>query len=86
MLKQKVKSLKTCADFQNKWFEKENRDLEEMRAKDSIEEDIKLIEQKHQQLQEEFLSLKINLGEITYGLVGLLRRLKVLEGGKKVRI
>ena len=42
----------TGADFQNKWFEEAKRDLEEMRAKDPIEEDIKLIEQKHQQLEE----------------------------------
>ena len=55
-----------------------------MRAKDPVEEDIKLIEQKHQQLEEKFLSLKIDLVETTYGLVGLLRRLKVLKPGKKV--
>ena len=47
LLKQEVESLKTGADFQNKWFEEAKRDLEEMRAKDPIEEDIKLIEQKH---------------------------------------
>ena len=79
-------SLKTGADFQNKWFEEIKRDLEETRAKDPIEEDIKLIEQKHQQLEEKFLSLKIDLDKITYSLVGLLRRLKVLKRGKKVRI
>ena len=57
-----------------------------MRAKDPIEEGIKLIEQKHQQLEEKNLSLKTDLGETTCGLVGLLRRLKVLKLGKKVRI
>ena len=84
MLKQEVKSLKTSAGFQNIWFEKAKRDLEMMRAKDPVEEDIKLIEQKHQQLEEKFLRLKIDLVETTYGLVGLLRRLKVLKPGKKV--
>ena len=57
-----------------------------MRARDPIEEDIKLIEQKHQQLEEKFLSLKIDPAGINYGLVGLLRKLKVLKRGKKVRI
>ena len=52
LLKQEVESLKTGAYFQKKWFEEAKRDLEEMRAKDPIEEDIKLIEQKHQQLGE----------------------------------
>ena len=52
LLNQEVESLKTGADFQNKWFEEAKKDLEEMRAKDPIEEDIKLIEQKHQQLGE----------------------------------
>ena len=86
LLKQEVESLKAAADFQNKWFEKAKRDLEEMKARDPIEEDIKLIEQKRQQLVERFLSLKIDSGRISYSLVGLLRRLKVLKGGKKVRI
>ena len=49
LLKQKVESLKASADFQNKWFEEVKGDLQEMRAKYPIEEDIKLIEQKHQQ-------------------------------------
>ena len=44
--------------FQNKWFEEAKRDLEEMRAKDPIEEDIKLIEQKHQQLEEKISELE----------------------------
>ena len=39
LLKQEVESLKASADFQNKWFEEAKRDLEEMRAKDPIEED-----------------------------------------------
>ena len=43
LLKQEVESLKTGADFQNKWFEETKRDLEEMRARNPIEEDIKLI-------------------------------------------
>ena len=58
LLKQEVESLKASADFQNKWFEEAKRDLEEMRAKDSIEEDIKLIEQKHQQLEEKISELE----------------------------
>ena len=49
MLKQKVESLKASAGFQNKWFEEVKGDLQEMRAKYPIEDDIKLIEQKHQQ-------------------------------------
>ena len=85
-LKQEVESLKTGTDFKNKWFEKAKRDLEEMRAQDPSEEDIKLLGQKHQQLDEKILCLKIDLGEITYGLIGLLRRQKVLKHGKKVRI
>ena len=40
LLKQEVESLKTGVDFQNKWFEETKRDLEEMRAKDPIKEDI----------------------------------------------
>ena len=52
LLKQEVESLTTGADFQNKWFEEAKKDLEEMRAKDPIEEDIKLIERKHHQLEE----------------------------------
>ena len=58
LLKQEVESLKAIADFQNKWFEEAKRDLEEMRAKDPIEEDIKLIEQKHQQLEEKISELE----------------------------
>ena len=58
LLKQEVESLKASADFQNKWFEEAKRDLEEMRAKDPIEEDIKLIEQKHQQLEEKISGLE----------------------------
>ena len=85
MLKQKAECLKRGADFQNKWFKEVKRDLEEMRARGVIEEDIKLIEQKHQQLQQKFLSLKIDPGGITHGLVGLLRRQKMTRG-KKVRI
>ena len=85
-LKQEVESLKTGTDFENKWLEEAKRDLEEMRAKDPSEEDIQLIGQKHQQLEEKILCLKIDLGEITYGLIGLLRRQKVLKRGKKVRI
>ena len=52
LLEQKIESLKTSADFPSKWFEEAKRELEEMRAKDPIEEDIKLIDQKHQQLEE----------------------------------
>ena len=55
-LKQGVESLKASADFQNKWFEEAKKDLEEMRAKDPIEED-KLIQQK-QQLEEKIPDLE----------------------------
>ena len=58
LLKQEVKSLTASADFQNKWFEEAKRDLEEMRTKDPIEEDIKPIEQKHQQLEETISELQ----------------------------
>ena len=58
LIKQEVESLKASADFQNKWFEQAKRDLEETRAKDPIEEDIKLIEQKHQQLEEKISELE----------------------------
>ena len=58
LLNQEVESLKTGADFQNKWFEEAKKDLEEMRAKDPIEEDIKLIEHKHQQLEEKIFELE----------------------------
>ena len=34
------------------------RDLEKMRAKDPVEEDIKLIEQEHQQLEEKISELE----------------------------
>ena len=43
-VKQEVESSKTGADFQNKWFEEAKTDLEKIRARDPIEEDIKLIE------------------------------------------
>ena len=52
LLEQEIESLKTSADFPSIWFEEAKRELEEMRAKDPIEEDIKLIDQKHQQLEE----------------------------------
>ena len=52
----------------------------------SYKEGIELIEQKHQQLEEKLLSLKIDSGGIIYGLLGLLRILKVLKRGRKVRI
>ena len=52
LLKQEVESLKTGADFQNKWFEETKRNL------NPIEEDIKLIEQKLQQLEEKISDLE----------------------------
>ena len=58
LLKQEVESLKASADFQSKWFEEAKRDLEEMRVKDPIEEDIKLIEQRHQRLEEKISELE----------------------------
>ena len=51
LLKQ-VESLKTGRDFQNNWFEETKKDLDEMRAKDLIEKDIKLIDLKDLQLEE----------------------------------
>ena len=54
-----------------------------MRARDPIAKDIKLMEQKHQQLEKKNLSLKIDLGGIAYGLVSLLKRLKRLKLGEK---
>ena len=87
LLKQEVESLKTGADFQNKWFEEAKRNLEEMRAKNPIE-DIKLIIQKHQQLEEKISELeerstrnKLQFSEFTEKAEG-----KVLKRGKKVRI
>ena len=44
--------MKTSSDFQNKSFEETKSDLEEISARDTIEEHIKLMEQKHQQLEE----------------------------------
>ena len=44
LLKQEVESLKTGADFENKYFEEVKRDLEDMRSIDAIEEGINLIE------------------------------------------
>ena len=58
LLKQEIESLKAGADFQNKWFEEAMTDLVEMRAKDTLEEDIKLIEQKHQQLEKKISELE----------------------------
>ena len=50
--------MKASADFQNKWFEETKRDLEKMRTKNPTKEDIKLIEQKHQQLEEKISELE----------------------------
>ena len=58
LLNQEAESLKTGSDFQNKWFEEAKRDLQEMRARDPIEEDIKLMEQKHQQPEEKISELE----------------------------
>ena len=57
-----------------------------MRVINPIEDDIKLIEQKHQQLEEIISELEDSSGVITYGLVGLLSRLQMLKRRKKVRI
>ena len=40
MIKQEVESLKKDANFQSKWFEEANGDLEEIRKRNPIEEDI----------------------------------------------
>ena len=45
--------MKAGAYFQSKWFEEAKRDFEEMSARNPIEEDIKLMEQKHQETKEE---------------------------------
>ena len=58
MLKQEDENLKIGADFQNKWFEEAKRDSEEMSARNPIEADIKLTEQKHQRLAEKFSELE----------------------------
>ena len=50
--------MKIGEDFQNKWFEEAKRDSEEMSARNSIEVDIKLTEQKHQRLAEKFSELE----------------------------
>ena len=52
LFKQEVESLKTGVDFQNNSFEEAKSNLEEMRAGDPIEEDIKLKDKKHQLLEE----------------------------------
>ena len=57
-----------------------------MRVINPIEDDIKLIEQRHQQLEEIISELEDSSGVITYGLVGLLSRLQMLKRRKKVRI
>ena len=57
-----------------------------MRVINPIEDDIKLIEQKHQQLEAIISELEDSSGVITYGLVGLLSRLQMLKRRKKVRI
>ena len=57
-----------------------------MRVINPIEDDIKLIEQRHQQLEEIISELEDSSGVITYGLVGLLSRLQMLKCRKKVRI
>ena len=57
-----------------------------MRVINPIEDDIKLIEQKHQQLEAIISELEDSSGVITYGLVGLLSRLQMLKCRKKVRI
>ena len=58
LLKQEFESLKSRADFQNNWFEEGKGDLEEVRARDPVEEDIKLIQQKHKQLEEKISELE----------------------------
>ena len=58
LLKQEVESFKTGADFQSRWFEEAKRDLEEMGKRDPIKEDIKLIEQRHQQLEKKISELE----------------------------
>ena len=58
MLKQEVESFKTGPDFQNKWFEEAKKDLEEMKASNPTEEDIKWTEQKHQQLEKQISKLE----------------------------
>ena len=79
LLKQEVESLKTGADFQNKWFEETKRDLEEMRARDPIEEDIKLIEQKHQQLEEKISELKDRSRRNNLGFSGFTEKAEGAE-------
>ena len=54
LLKQEVKSLKTGVDFKAKGLRQ--REIQERWGRENLlEEDIKLIEQKHQQLEEKML-------------------------------
>ena len=86
LLKQEVKSLKASADFQNKWFEEAKRDLEEMRAKDPIEEDIKLIEQKHQQLEEKISELEDRSRRNNLRFNGFTEKAEDIETWEEMRI
>ena len=79
LLKQEIESLKAGADFQNKWFEEAKTDLEEMRAKDTLEEDIKLIEQKHQQLEEKISELEDRSGRNITRFCGLTEKARGAE-------
>ena len=83
LLKQEVESLKIGADVQNKWFEERKRDLEEIRARDPIEEDIKLIEQKHQQLEEKISELEYRSRWNNLRFSGFTRRTGSKLNGKK---
>ena len=62
LFKQEVESLRTGVDFQKNSFEEAKSNLEEMRAGDPIEEDIKLKDKKHQLLEKKILSFKIDPG------------------------
>ena len=86
LLKQEVEGLKTGADFQNKWFEEAKADSEEMRAKDPIEEDIKLIEQKNQQLAEKISELEDRSRQNNLRFSGFTEKAEGAETWKRVRI
>ena len=86
LLKQEVASLQASADFQNKWFEEAKRDLEEMRAKDPIEEDIKLIEQKHQQLEEKISELEDRSRRNNLRFNGFTEKAEDIETWEEMRI
>ena len=79
LLKQEIENLEIGADFQYKWFEEVTRKLEEMRARDPIEEDIKQIVQKHQQLKEKISELEDRTRRINLRFSGFTEKAEGAE-------